>query len=177
MRSLIVPLADMIPHTFTRAARQDAVELPASDDEPLNPLSLLDDEGMTREARAAADAAVVLLCHEDALVARLDFRRVRALVEREVQVSRGGPVHLTPLYVYLDAFSCAAVATRVVLAIADALARLGLSVQVPAGPRGSEARRRRQSTTAGKQPVKQAAREPERSRRAVGTRAGWLAWA
>lgn len=160
MRSLIVPLADMIPAALARRPRHDAVELPAAS----AALKLLDDDTLNGEATAAADAAVTALASDDAF-ARVDFRRVRALVEREVQVSRGGPVHLTPLFVYLGAFSPRDVATRVVFAIGDALARLGMSVSLPAGPRQEDARRRRTTPAPMKRP-------------AVGTRTtGLFAWA
>lgn len=138
MRSLLVPLADMIPEAFARASRKAAIAVPRADDA----LELLDDEALRREGAAAAEAAVLVLCREDSLVARVDFRRVRALVEREVHVSRGGPVHLTPLHLYLDAFSSPAIAARVVASIADALARLGLFAQAPS-TRTTWRRRRR----------------------------------
>lgn len=161
MRSLIVPLADMIPAALARRPRHDAVELPAAS----AALELLDDDTLDGEARAAADAAVTALASDDAFTLRVDFHRVRALVEREVQVSRGGPVHLTPLFLYLSGLSSSDVSARVVLAIGHALARLGLSVALPAGPRQAAARRRRATPAPTKRP-------------AVGTRTtGLLAWA
>jgi hypothetical protein len=51
------------------------------------------------------DAAVLSLCNYDALMKVVDFNKVKTILKREVDRVGAGPMHLTPLFVYLHAIA------------------------------------------------------------------------
>jgi hypothetical protein len=163
MQNLIVPLAAMIPASQAPIAWAElgarkperALELSDSDEEIL----VLTEEVASDLERDAGDAAVMAVCADETLARDVDFRRLRALIEREVQVASAGPLFLTPVYLYLAGVGCSrARVNRCMSDLAARLSRLGLKPQLPEGVRRLDARATRKVRTA------------PRRRRAVGTR-------
>lgn len=115
------------------------------------------------KATTVIDTTVMTLCSYDALMKLVDLKKVRAMLEREVDRAGEGPVHLTPLFVYLYALAKPWYATGDVMACVRELAR---ALEL----RGVKARLPDAYRYPGK-PREVRARTPE-PRPPVGTRAG-----
>lgn len=81
------------------------------------------------------DAAVLCLCSYDRLMKHTDLRKVRLMLAQEMERAPGGPLHLTPLFVYLWAVAKPWYATGEVMAcvreLATMLQQRGVLVRLP----------------------------------------------
>lgn len=113
-------------------------------------------------AATIIDATMLSLCTYENLMKLVDFKKVRAMLEREVERAGDGQVHLTPLFVYLWALAKPWYATGDVMAcvreISTTLAQRGVKVRLPDAYRFPDRPR-------------EASRVPE-TRMPIGTRAG-----
>src|SRR5690606_14275815 len=86
-------------------------------------------------AAHVVDATVLALCSYDTLMKLVDLKKVRAMLEREVDRAGEGCVHLTPLFVYLWALAKPWYATGDVIAcvreIVSALQERGVRMRLP----------------------------------------------
>lgn len=139
MQTALVPLAAMLPpHRpappwaelgAPRHRARRALEPPALEEGER--LELLTPESLRRLARECGDALVVLLVGDEGLLPKLDLRRARALLEREVELAAGGPAHLTPLFLYLDGLASRLRTDRLLRALVARLALLGVRSSAP----------------------------------------------
>lgn len=94
-------------------------------------------QGKTQNPLAAnvIDATVLALCSYDTLMKLVDLKKVRVMLEREVDRAGEGCVHLTPLFVYLWALAKPWYATGDVMAcvreIGTSLQERGVRVRLP----------------------------------------------
>lgn len=81
------------------------------------------------------DATVLTLCTYESLMKVTDIRKVRTMLEREVDRAGEGFIHLTPLFVYLWSVAKPWYATGEVMAcvreIATSLQQRGVKVRLP----------------------------------------------
>lgn len=86
-------------------------------------------------ATTVIDATVLALCSYDTLMKLVDLKKVRTMLEREVDRAGDGCVHLTPLFVYLWALAKPWYATGDVMAcvreIGSTLQQRGVKVRLP----------------------------------------------
>lgn len=121
-----------------------AVAAPDGDDAELMRLLVRGSDDDQARLRAIGDALTLAIAKSDRLLQRVDLKRARALLEREVRIARGGAVHLMPVYLYLagqtELGGAAAVA---ILDTADAMRRQGTIPVVPECVRRRDALARR----------------------------------
>lgn len=97
--------------------------------------SCLSAEGANQVAANVVDATVLTLCTYESLTRVADLKKVRTMLEREVDRAGEGTIHLTPLFVYLWSVARPWYATGDVMAcvreIATSLQQRGVKVRLP----------------------------------------------
>lgn len=94
-----------------------------------------DNAAQSTIATTVIDATVLTVCSYDKLRRLVDWKKVRAMLEREVDRAGEGAVHLTPLFIYLFALAKPWYATGDVMAcvreLGSALEQRGVRVRLP----------------------------------------------